>query len=355
MLPIGEKLEISAVSRARGSIAGAVRRSGDVQAMTCCAGSLWAHAARRPRGTRALWVPLALLASLLLLLVGLMAAMPVRAAGAAAPAAGLRVRFAPEADYGPFVFQAPDGRVLGLSVELLERLTASAGWTLEMAPARPLAENLAAARRGEVDLISSLRPTLERAQYLAFSPPYVSVPAVLVRRRESPGSALAAYEGQPVAVGDGYAVQAHVLEFYPRVQWRAVSDDARALELLERREVNAAVMDVASARFLMQRLGYADLQVGAAIGFDYALCFAWRRERPEIGQALARALAALPVEERDALTERWLGGQLQDVPDSGRNWLARVGAAAMILGALGWWLSVLQRRRRAAPRSGGDS
>jgi ABC-type amino acid transport substrate-binding protein len=281
--------------------------------------------------------------------------VPVSASASGTAVQALRVRFAPEADYGPFVFQAADGRVQGLSVELLERLTATLGWQLQMLPPRPLSENLAAARRGEVDLISSLRPTLERAQYLTFSPPYVSVPAVLVRRRGTSGDGLSGYEGRSVAVGDGYAVQAHVAEFHPRVLWRAVPDDAQALGLLHRGEVSAAVMDVASARFLMRQLGFEDLEVGARIGFDYALCFAWRRDRPEIGVALQRALAALPIGERDALTERWLGGPPEDAPDSSRRWLVRWGMATMALGALGWWLSALRRRQRRAARRGRPS
>ena len=38
------------------------------------------------------------------------------------------------------------------------------------------------AQRGEVDLVSSLRPTPERAAYLAFTAPYVQVPAVRVHQ-----------------------------------------------------------------------------------------------------------------------------------------------------------------------------
>ncbi len=42
---------------------------------------------------------------------------------AVAPAlADTPVRFAPERDYGPFVFEAADGKVKGLSVDVLEAL-----------------------------------------------------------------------------------------------------------------------------------------------------------------------------------------------------------------------------------------
>lgn len=273
----------------------------------------------------------------------------------APPASPLRVRFAPEADYGPFVFRDEDGRIQGLSMDLLARLAAQARWQLEVLPPRPLAENLAAAQRGEVDLLSSLRPTPERAQYLDFSAPYVSVPALLLHRAGAGPAALGGYAGRPVAVGAGYAVQAHVQRTHPGVRWRAVSDDAQALRLLGRGEVDAAVLDVASARFLIARLRLDGLALGEPVGFDYALSFAWRRDRPEIGRDLQTALAALPLAERDALVERWIGPDSATLPTSPRRWLGRAGLAAMGLGAGLWWLLRRRRQRAAGPRPGGSA
>lgn len=286
------------------------------------------------------------------------------------PAARLQVRFAPEADYGPFVYLAEDGRIQGLSVDLLQRLLPALGWELVMLPPRPLAENLAAARRGEADLLSSLRPTPERAQYLAFSRPYVEVPAVLVRRAEEAVGAvagaadgasgrvghpradhLAAYVGRPVAVGAGYAVEAHVRARHPGVLWQAVADDARALVLLRSGAVAAAVMDVASARFLMRRDGGEALVVGSPIGFDYPLSFAWPRDRPDIGEALERALAALPLAERDAVMQRWMSADLTRVDGNARRWWLGFGLTALVIGSVGW-IRLRMRRRRPLPDSG---
>lgn len=100
----------------------------------------------------------------------------------AALAAG-EIRFAPEKDYGPFVYQTAEGRVEGLSIDILEAVKSGLDSPVLMLPAQPLAAILEAARRGEVDLISSLRPTPERSAYLAFTSPYVQVPAVLVVRQ----------------------------------------------------------------------------------------------------------------------------------------------------------------------------
>lgn len=259
----------------------------------------------------------------------------------------MTLRFAPEVDYGPFVFRAPDGSVQGLSVEILQRAARRAGLRLITLPPAALAENLAAVQRGEVDVLTSLRPTPERAQYLSFSPPYVRVPAVVVTLLNS-AKDLPALAGQPVAVGQGYAVEAHVRQRFPAVRWVAVPDDLQALQALHRHEVAAVVADVASVGFLMQRQGWTDLRLGSPVGFDYPLSLAWRKDRPDIGAALERGLRAVPAAEREALLARWLPPQADvDQPASDRNRLMLIALALSLLGAAGWvWL-----RWRRSPSS----
>jgi ABC-type amino acid transport substrate-binding protein len=223
-------------------------------------------------------------------------------------AAGVELRFAPEADYGPFVYADAQGRVGGLSVELLQALAPLGGFQVRTLPPRSLHEILSATQRGEVDVISSLRPTAERSRFLAFTEPYVSVPAVLAL---PPGRAsqseLAALNGHAVGVGRGYAVEGFVRERYPGVRWVSFDDDRLALQAMLRGEVEAVVADLASLHFLNQRdASMLRFEVHQHIGFEYALSFAYPIERPDIGELLRKALRELPQPTRRQITQRWV-------------------------------------------------
>lgn len=274
-------------------------------------------------------------------------ALSAPSAPASAPAAGARllraVRFAPEIDYGPFVYRDADGAIRGLSVDLLGALAPRAGLVIETLPARPLAEQLAAAQRGEVDLISSLRPTPERSAYLRFTPPYIEVPAVVVGRAGQPAVDLDALIGRPVAVGRGYAVEAFVRQRHPAVNWVPVSDDRAGLRLLVGGQVEAVVADVASLAFLGRQPGAMTLGAMHAVGFQYALSFAYRKDWPELGDALAAAIQALPPVERQRVVDRWMPSALP-VPDSRVRVLSFVALLAAGVGVVAWW----QVRRRAS-------
>ena len=279
-------------------------------------------------------------------------------AGPADSSAPQTVRFVPERDYGPFVFADDDGRVRGLSVDLLERLAPAAGLQLQVLPPAPLAEQLARLRSGEAELVSSLRPTPERATYLAFTRPYVSVPAILVVRQGAAPAAgddgpagLAALAGRRVAVGAGYAVEAFVRSRYPQVAWAAVPDDVQALRGVADGRYEAAVLDAASAAFVTRRHGIAGLRAAGPIGFDYALSLAVPKSRPDLLQRLDAAIAALPLQERTAIQQRWMGplhgSELMAPTRSPLLWVAAglLVLAALLGGVLAW-------RRRAGLRRG---
>ncbi|MDP4301586.1 transporter substrate-binding domain-containing protein [Leptothrix discophora] len=262
------------------------------------------------------------------------------------------VRFAPEADYGPFVYRDNEGRVRGLSVDLLNRVVRHAGISMQTLPARPLAEILEGARRGEVDLITSLRPTPERAEFLGFTRPYVQVDAIVVGRSGTQPPDLRDLAGRKVAVGAGYAVEGHVRKGHPGVRWQPVADDRAALALLRAGDVDAVVADVASVHFIVGQEGWPPLSLGRPVGFSYPLSFAWRKDLPALGAALEAGLGALTQDERAEVLRRWMPAEALDPADDRRLPLMLAGAAALVFGAgavlLGRW------RRRGRARAGGE-
>jgi ABC-type amino acid transport substrate-binding protein len=231
------------------------------------------------------------------------------------------IRFAPEKDYGPFVYQAAGGQVVGLSIDILEALKPGLESPVRALPPQPLAAILEAAQRGEVDLISSLRPTPERSAYLAFTSPYVQVPAVLVVRQSVSPARLSDLAGQRVAVGKGYAVEAFVRQAYPQLDWQAVPDDLTAMQGLMAGKYQAAVADMASVSHLLRQQHIKGVQVSEAVGFDYPLSFAYPKTRPQLGRQLEAGLKRLDDGTRQKIVNRWIDTPALEYEDQRRKWL----------------------------------
>lgn len=254
------------------------------------------------------------------------------------------VRFAPEKDYGPFVFEAPDGRVQGLSIDMLEALKPLMMDSVLTLPAQPLHQILEAARLGQVDLISSLRATPERAAFLAFTAPYVEVPAVLVVRQGLSLPHLRDMQGQRVAVGQGYAVESFVRQNFRQVDWQAVPDDLAGLQGLLQGRYQGVVADIASVSHAIRVHQIKGVQVAQAIGFEYPLSFAYRKELPELGQELDAALLQLGLAQRQAIVDRWVDAQALRFEDPQRTLLRWVGLGLALVGVGLWTWAALRRR-----------
>lgn len=264
--------------------------------------------------------------------------------------AGQAVRFGPESDYPPFIFRHPDGRLDGLSLQMLRAVQRHTGLVLREEPAQALAPLLQAARERRVDLLSSLRPTPERAAYLRFSQPYVTVPAVLLRRPSDAAQPLQALAGQKVAIGQGYAAEAVLRQRHPAVLWQALPDDGQVLAALAGGQVQAAVADVASATHLRRnRPALAALRVDGPVGFDYTLSFAVRSDWPELVEIVDRGLRALPQHERQALLDHWLGAEVRAQTPAHAPWATRLALLLLAL-ALGLAGRGLWRRGRTNGR-----
>lgn len=219
-------------------------------------------------------------------------------------------RFAPESDYGPFIFTGADGNPQGLSVDMLRLAQRRTGLRLDWLAPQPLKDLLEAARGGRADLLSSLRPTPERGEFLEFGQPYVSVPAVVLVRadasRPATSHVLETFRGRPVAVGDGYAVEHFVRRTHPEVKWQAVRDDSVALRGVLDGRYDAAVVDAASASFLAHREHIVGLATAGEVGFTYDLSFAVRRGQGMLLSVLDSGLRTATVAERRAIVDHWL-------------------------------------------------
>lgn len=269
---------------------------------------------------------------------------------APAPALALgQIRFAPEKDYGPFVYQTAEGRVEGLSIDILEALKPGLDAPVLTLPAQPLSAILEAAQRGEVDLISSLRPTPERSAYLAFTAAYVQVPAVLVVRQSVSPAQLKDLNAQRVAVGKGYAVETFVRQAYPLVDWQAVPDDLSALQGLMAGRYQAVVADIASVSHLIRQQQVKGVQVSQAVGFDYPLSFAYRKSLPQLGRQLEVGLQRLDDGTRQKIINRWIDTQALQYEDTRRRTLRWAGLGLAALAAIALAVLSLRRRRTASP------
>ncbi len=213
-----------------------------------------------------------------------------------------RFVFGVERDYPPFSFVDDDGRHQGLAVDYLGLAETELGVRFERSGPASLDELLAGAREGRIQVLTAVKPNPERLQYLHFTRPFVDVPVVLLTAG-APGSRLEDFKGGTIATARGYAVADFLAREHPEVSLELFGNDYEAMMGVVAGKASAAVVDLATATYLLRQHGLSALKVAGTIDFSYNLCLASTDER--MARLLDRALEAVPAAERKRLHDFW--------------------------------------------------
>lgn len=218
----------------------------------------------------------------------------------------------PEKNYPPFSFvsSTPTIKPKGLSVDYLELVARKIGAQPTYLEARPRAYILEQVRSGKEGIIIALTETDERSEYLYFSEPFISLPAVIVTRKDfnnkDKGLSLVDFNAKQIAITDGYAVTDYVKNNYPRIIIEPVTDDEVGLQKLLLGEVDAAVMDLASLSYYTSQDMLSYVTVVGQTGFEYKLSFAVPKSMPELQDILNSGLKEITPAERSIIKDRWI-------------------------------------------------
>lgn len=186
-------------------------------------------------------------ARLLRLLLAALLLLPAAACGRAGGASTLeRIRergalvIATEAEFRPFEWVEPSGKVVGFDIDLAQAVADALGVRLEVRNVK-FDSILSELRQGLADLVvSGMTVTPERAQSVRFSQPYFFTVTALLLHRASAGTVASARElddpARTVAVKEGTTGEQAARAMLPRAR------------LVSHKTENGAALDVAEGR-----------------------------------------------------------------------------------------------------------
>lgn len=216
----------------------------------------------------------------------------------------------PEKNFPPYSYQNSSGAPQGLSIDYIELIAQKVGATIEYLPARPLSQILDDVKQNKKgDVIASLTYTKDREDTLYFTDNYITVPAVIVVRKDLDTGhtlTLSDLSGKKVAIGDKYAVEGFVRTNNPRIVIESVVDDESGLQQVVLGEVDAAIMDIASLSYYLSKQVLNSVKVIGNTGFEYKPAFAVPKDKEILQSILDKGLQQISANDRQMLTDKWV-------------------------------------------------
>jgi len=261
-------------------------------------------------------------------------------------------------DYPPIEFLSPEGAFAGVGADIMGLIAARLGVEFRMTPSSDWNRQLKALESGESAIAPVIVRTPERERYAFFSDPYITIPCVIITRRDANGfSSLDALKGRRVSVVQGFVSEDYLrahhggnLEIVPA---KSVAQGLRDLSL---GVTDAMIENLAVAAYHIDKEKLPNLMVAGTTDLTYPQSFAVSRRYPLLFEAMHKALRDIPQEDLERIVQKWI--HLEKPGFDPETVLALKFAAwfavalALSLGGMIWWLRRrLQEKRIELGRS----
>gem|GEM_PF-858893 len=218
-----------------------------------------------------------------------------------------KVRIGIMNDWPPMNFVDETGRVHGIGVDFVEALNQRLKGILTVEP-NSFDKNLDRVKKGELDALMDITPTKDREPHFHFTISYLTIPHVLVGRRDGPYyTSEKDLNGKTVALERGYYNVQYFHDNFSEVKTREYGSTSEALDAVSRGEADVYAGNRAAVTYLIEKELMANLRVmGRMDKPPVVLCIGVPRDFPVLAGLLDRALASITREEVRGIHRKWL-------------------------------------------------
>ena len=267
------------------------------------------------------------------------------------------VRLGFDREFAPFEMAGDHGEYQGIGADYIKLIAESTGIRFEVSPTSKWEDVVNAVKLHQVDILPCVGKTLERVKFLRYTNAYTSFQRVLISRDDERFLAgLQDLSGLKLAVQKGSTHQGFLNE-YSELQYVQFDTLQETLTAVSTGKADVMVGNLASSSYWIRQLNLTNLKIAApAATRPENLYIGVRSDWPQLVDILNKALAAIPLQDRNAITQRWVGVEYK--PDlfsrQLRQYILWGGVVAvLILGGTLVWGLLLKRevaRRKAVAR-----
>lgn len=248
-------------------------------------------------------------------------------------------------DYPPYMLTKP--AAAGVAVDYLSAVAKRYGFKVEFIPDSlgfPAAVQDVMGPRKHFDLMLTFTRTPEREKQFAVTADYLTAPWVVYARRDSPYIiGLESLGGKSVAAEKGFVITGKIKSDFPAIRIHEVPSSEDALLAVATGQADAYVGNLANASYTIKASRLDNLVVTAPTPYGInTQAMAVRSDWPELAGLISKGIAAMTVDERNAISQKW--GELEIKPRTDYTLIWRIiAASALIFLAFLYWNRKLAR------------
>ena len=209
-------------------------------------------------------------------------------------------------NWPPYDFIDSNGTHSGVSAGIIELIEQKTGLIINI-ESGIWSEILDKVRKNELDGLACAVPTIEREEYLSFSPPYFTAPTAIISRDESEYiSGLEDLTGKTVAVNRNSYIHEWLKTVHPEIDLMVLQSNKECLVAVSYNEADAYIANLASANHIISQELLTNLKVYSQVpGLITELSVAIDINQPVLQKIINKVLKSISYKEKRNLLEKW--------------------------------------------------
>jgi ABC-type amino acid transport substrate-binding protein len=211
----------------------------------------------------------------------------------------------------------------GISNDILHLISKRTGLSFKLVDTGSWDEIKEIAKEGRVDMLPTVTPTDELAEYLEFSKPYIKVPFVLFGDKDSQD--LSSMEdlksGSKIAVIENSYIHDKLEAKYKNIEFILLQNKSELLQSVLDRESDFFIDNLASGTYALNSSGDKNIVGLLELPYEYAPSLGLSKDMDSIGLVVInKAIDSITGEEIQRVQDKWVFAEKLKTYDSFAKW-----------------------------------
>ncbi|MBA6370591.1 transporter substrate-binding domain-containing protein [Colwellia sp. BRX8-4] len=214
--------------------------------------------------------------------------------------------------FPPFEFNDELGEHSGISADYMLHAKQQLQINLTPTVGKSWGEALEEFKLGNIDVMSSIFYTKERAEYINFTEPYFEISLVIVSKKNAfYAESLSSLQGRKLGLIKGYVYNELISRDHPSIKIVDVLSVEDGLKKLQLGEIDAFVDSIAAINYEINKNKINDLIITSFTPYTLEISMAVRKGLEPLIPILNKTFAAMNEKKRSAIANNWLSVHVQ--------------------------------------------
>lgn len=195
----------------------------------------------------------------------------------------------------------------GFIADYFKKIGQMSGLNFKLVKTDTFLQSLEFLKNGKCDILSSIKDTYKRREYINFTRPFAKVPFVLISKSDFPYvDILEVLENKRIGLIPNYAISKEIKKRYPQLDFVFVKNSDDGINKILNGEIDGQIEFLYKALYKLYEKNNQNLKISNKLDISLDTSIGVRKDKPILYSILNRAVGEIGKKEKDDIIKKWI-------------------------------------------------